>query len=159
MLKSLDPLTVSFKGNCVQRFHSNSEFVQSSSDGSQAEVFHILEYQVVLYKSGLNFSEFYCICSNDPAYNCMLLVFIKLLYSSPRARKSLCPLEEQSLYIFVFVAAGSQPLLWYITTTIMALVKCIYYLLVCHKIWIMEATVDCLRLGWTLSPASLSDKP
>ncbi len=37
--------------------------------------------------------------------------------------------------------------------------KCITYLLVCWKIRIMEATVDRLRLGWTLSPASLSDRP
>ncbi len=65
MSESLDPLTVSFKGHCVQLFHSNSVFVQSSSDGSQADAFHILEYQVVLYNSGLNFSEFYCIVSND----------------------------------------------------------------------------------------------
>ncbi len=95
MSESLDPLTVSFKGHCVQLFHSDSVFVQSSSDGSQADAFHILEYQVVLYNSGLNFSEFYCIVSNDPSYNSMLLVLIKLLSSSPRTRKSLCPLEEQ----------------------------------------------------------------
>lgn len=157
MSELLDPLTVSFKGNCVQLFHLNSVFVQSSSDGSQADAFHILEYQVVLYNSGLNFSEFYCIVSNHPSYNCMFLVFIKQLSSSPRARKSLCPLEEQKLYVFVI--AGRQQLLWYITTAIMALVKCISYLLVCRKIWIMEATVDHLRLGWTLSPASLSDRP
>ncbi len=95
MSESLDPLTVSFKGHCVQLFNSNSVFVQSSSDGSQADAFHILEYQVVLYNSGLNFSEFYCIVSNDPSYNGMLLVLTEQLSSSPRARKSLCPLEEK----------------------------------------------------------------
>lgn len=51
----IEPLTVSFKLNCVQLFYSNSVFVKSSSDGGQANAFHILEYQVVLYNSVLNF--------------------------------------------------------------------------------------------------------
>ncbi len=38
-------------------------------------------------------------------------------------------------------------------------VKCNTYLLVCWKMRIMEATVDRLKLGCTLSPASLSERP
>lgn len=133
MSESLGPLTVSFKGHCVQLFHSNSVLVQSSSDGSQADAFHILEYQVVLYNSGLNFSEFYCIVSNDPSYNGMLLVLIEQLSSSPRARKSLCPLEEQKkinntyLYLYLLVASSYCDTL----QLQLALMKCIPYLLVC----------------------------
>jgi len=86
-------------------------FGQSPSNGSQADAFHVLEYQVVLYNSGLNFSQFYCIVSNDPSYKGMFLVFTEKLSSSPRARKSLCPLEDQKYNIFVFVTAGGQQLL------------------------------------------------
>lgn len=93
----------------------------------------------------------------------MLLVVIMQLPSSPRARKSLCLLEEQKNNIFVFVAAGGQ-LLWYRTTAIMALIKCITYLLNGWKIRIMA---DHLRLfhqplslidhGLSSTPAYLMD--
>ena len=155
----LDPLTVPFKKNCVQLFHSICVW-------SESEPMVVRLMLSTLWSTRLSstirvwfFSQFYCIVSNDQSYNGMLLVFTEELSSSLRGRKMSRPLEEQKYYICI--GTGGLQLLWDIATVMIeeALVKCITYLLVCWKFRIMEATVDRLRLGWTLSPVSLSDRP